>query len=121
MRTIKEVFAIPAKDVSWQQAYNTTSINKGNLNSVIDGQVKNRYEEEGMAPKVLPFPLDRVTDEIVNCYESYVKVKSILMQTLRYAILNDAEKKAIRKHLKLVNNILAATKKMSEEIEQITL
>lgn len=85
-------------------------------------KAKDVYNDiEGQAPKTMPFPLDRITDQLVTSFQALNDVRSTIKNTLQAALLNDPEKNTLRKQLKNLNNIMQEVLNISKEVEKITL
>lgn len=112
IKNIREAFyAIPVINTSWQKTpdgapFNYTTAKTGTINDIITGKAERSEEEVGLAPKVLPFPLDRILEPLSQTYESLVKTKSILSESIKSGIFSDKERKLLKTHIKKIDVIL---------------
>ena len=92
----------------------------GYLEDTIKG-IPRRDEEEAKAPKILPFPLDRITDQLAKAYEDFMIIRQTLMVTIKSALLSKQEKALLRLDIKYVDRCLDTIKKISMDIEKVQL
>ncbi len=92
----------------------------GFLDDVITGMPK-RDEKEAQAPKILPFPLDRIVDQLAKSYEELIKTRITLLVSIKTALLSKQDKALLRLDMKYVESCLDTIKKISKDIEKIQL
>jgi hypothetical protein len=92
----------------------------GFLDNTITG-IPTRDEKDAQAPKILPFPLDRIVDQLAKSYEELLKTKQTLLVTINISLLNSAEKEVLRKDVKEINKALEIIKKISKDMDTLTL
>jgi len=73
------------------------------------------------APKIMPFPLDRITDQLVTSHEGLSTVKNTMLITIRSALLNKQEKALLRLNIKEIDQCLTTVRKISKDVERIVL
>ena len=125
-KNIKEAFSYTTqvRGTQWDPTQGRTPFNvitgMGYLEDMLKG-LPRREEERAKAPKELPFPLDRITDQLARSYEELIKCRSILLISLRTALLNKEEKDVLRKDIKYINRCLKILKKISLDVEKMYL
>jgi hypothetical protein len=92
----------------------------GFLDNTITG-IPNRDAKEARAPKILPFPLDRITDQLAKSYEELMKTRNTLYVSIRTALLSKQEKAILRLDIKYIDSCLDQIKKISKDMEKIYL
>ena len=126
VKNIKEAFSYTSHvaGTTWDPTQGRTPFNvvtgMGFLEDAIKGAHR-RDEKEAEAPKILPFPLDRIIDQLANTYENLMKVRTTMVVTLRSALLSQPEKALLRLDIKYVDRCLQTVKKISFDIEKIHL
>jgi hypothetical protein len=125
-KTIREAFSYTTAvaGTTWDPTAGRTPFNvvtgMGYLDDVIRGGPR-QAEKEAQAPKILPFPLDRIIDQLAKSYEELMKTKTTLLVTIRTALLNKQEKALLRLDIKYVEHCLDTIKKISNDIERVHL
>jgi hypothetical protein len=92
----------------------------GFLDSVIAG-VPARDEKDSKAPKILPFPLDRIVDQLAKSYEELMKTRMTLLISIKSALLSKQEKALLRLDIKYIDACVKNIQKISKDIEKIHL
>jgi hypothetical protein len=126
IKNLKEAFSYTTKvrGQQWDPTQGRSPYNvitgMGYLEDILKGMPR-REEEKAKAPKVLPFPLDRITDQLVVVYTELMKCRATLLMSVRTALLNDEEKDVLRKDIKQIDLCLKTIKNMSGNVEQMYL
>jgi hypothetical protein len=96
-----------------------------NFNSLFQSVAEAIPEEENRKShdtKMLPFPLDRIVDQLADNYETLVKTRLTLQQTLKSTItLDQTEKNLIKEDIGYINKCINVIKKISRDIEQMKI
>jgi len=92
----------------------------GFLDSVIAG-VPARDEKDSKAPKILPFPLDRIVDQLAKSYEELMKTRMTLLISIKSALLSKQEKALLRLDIKYIDACVKNIQKISKDIEKVHL
>ena len=125
-KTLREAFSYTTHvaGTTWDPTVGRTPFNvvtgMGYLEDMIKGAPR-RDEREAQAPKILPFPLDRIVDQLAKSYEELMKTKSTLLVTIRTALLSKQEKALLRLDIKYVEHCLETIKKISKDVERVHL
>jgi len=125
-KNLKEAFSYTGevRGKTWAPSSGQTPFNvitgMGYLKDVLSGNIK-KDEELAKAPKVLPFPLDRIVDQLAKTYEELMKTRSTLSTSIRTALLTGEEKKILRKDIEYVEKCIDYIKKMSADLERLYL
>jgi len=126
IKNIKEAFnyTTQVRGTQWDPREGRSPFNvmtgMGYLEDMLKG-LPRKEEEKAKAPKVLPFPLDRITEQLAKAYEELLKCRSVLIVSLRTALLNKEERVLLRKDIKQVEECLKTVKKMSFDVEKMYL
>lgn len=126
IRNIKEAFSYTTQvnGQSWDPTSNRAAFNvMSGLGNMEDNIRNMRKDEErtSKAPKILPFPLDRIIDQLAKMYETSLATRQTITTTHRTAVLNKHEKALLRLNVKRVDNVIATIKKISKDIEKLEL
>ena len=123
---IREAFyALPVVNTSVSKTpdgapFNYTSAKNGTINDIISGRAERSEEETGQAPKVLPFPLDRILEPVSCSYEHLLKVKAIMSESVKSGLFAKEEKALLKKHIKKVDIVLKyLTNSLMHDIERV--
>jgi hypothetical protein len=125
-KNIKEAFSYTTAvaGTTWDPTVGRTPFNvvtgMGYLEDIIKGKPR-QDEKEARAPKILPFPLDRITDQLATSYEDLMKIKTTLLVTIRTALLTKEEKAMLRLDVKYVDHCMDTIKKISKDVERVYL
>lgn len=125
-KTIREAFSYTTAVAgsTWNPTVGRTPFNvvtgMGYLEDVIKGRPR-QAEKEAQAPKILPFPLDRIVDQLAKSYEQLIATKTTLLVTIRTALLTKQEKALLRLDVKYVEHCLNTIKKISKDVERVYL
>lgn len=92
----------------------------GEFDNVQQGMIK-KSERDAQAPKIMPFPLDRITDQLVDVYEHLMIARQTLTTTIRTALLNNQEKAVLRLNVKKIDRCVKWIKEVSADVERIHL
>lgn len=92
----------------------------GYLEDIIKGE-PGANGREGESPKILPFPLDRIVDQLAKSYEELMKTRSVITVSIRTALLSNQDKALLRLDLKYIDRGLDDIKKISKDIERMQL
>lgn len=125
-KNLKEAFSYTGetRGKTWSPSSGQTPFNvitgMGYLEDVLKGNIK-KDEELAKAPHVLPFPLDRIVDQLAKTYEELLKTKNTLQTSVRTALLTGDEKTLLRQDIKYVDKCIEYIKKMSADLERLYL
>lgn len=78
-------------------------------------------DEKSKANTIKPYPLDFISDNIVDQYEALNKLKILLKQSLKYPNLGNEDKVILKKEIKNVKRMIDILQEMYYNIEKITL
>jgi len=78
-------------------------------------------EENAKAPKIKPYPLDFIGDNIVDVYTSLINLKNSLKSSIKYPDLSTNDKNIIKREIKKINIMIEHLQKMFYTIDKITL
>lgn len=126
LRTIKEAWSntTASQGTTWDPTVGRSPFNivtgTGFLDNVISGKVSEE-EKTQKAPKVLPFPLDRSIDQLVDIYQNLTKFKITLQSAIKNALLSKEEKQILRQKQREIESFMKSIKIMSYEIERMHL
>lgn len=81
--------------------------------------IENDLEQK--AEKILPFPLDRIVDQLVVSYESLIKTRVTIMVSIKSPTMNQAEKNLLKEDLHHIDTCLKSIKKISCDIEKLKI
>lgn len=98
---------------------------KSNHNDLFSSVVDAIPEEEHRKShdtKFLPYPLDRIINQLGDNYETLVKTRFTLKQTLKTcATLDRAQKETLKQDISYVNKCINAIKKISSDVESMMI
>jgi hypothetical protein len=123
---MKEAFSYTSqvRGTQWDPTQGRTPFNvitgMGYLEDMLKGNIR-KDEERAKAPKIFPFPLDRIVDQLAKCYEELMKTKSTISTTIRTALLSPEEKNLLRANVRYIDKCIDYIKKMSADVEKIHL
>ena len=124
-KTIREMFTMPATNTNWQGVKDGAPFNVmsglGTINDVLNGRVKKQEDLDAIAPKILPFPLNRIIDQLADSYEELLKVKDTLTSTLQSAVLDDSGRMVIKNQIREINKMIKEIGLVSKEVEKLEL
>lgn len=127
IRNIKEAFSYTTQvggttwDPTKDRAPFRVMTGLGHIEDVLrDGGIK-REEEEAKAPKILPFPLDRIIDQLAKNYETLIALRITLLTSIRSALLSKQDKTLLKHNLKRIDYMINMIKKMSSDVERVHL
>ena len=92
----------------------------GFLDSVIAG-IPAKDEKESKAPKILPFPLDRIVDQLAKTYEELMKTRMTLLLSIKSALLRPQEKALLRLDIKYIDACIKNIQTISKDIEKVQM
>lgn len=125
-RNIKEAFSYTTQVAGkhWDPTEGRAPFNvisgMGYLEDVLKGMPR-RDAKEAQAPKILPFPLDRIVEQLAKSYEELMKTRSTLSISIRTALLSKQDKALLRLDIKYVDRCLDTVKRISKDVERMTL
>jgi len=125
-KSLKEAFSwtTQVRGTQWDPTQGRTPFNvitgMGYLEDLLKGKTREE-EQRAKAPKILPFPLDRITDQLVKCYEELMRTRSTLAVSIRTSLLNKEEKDVLRANIRYIDKCIQYIKKMSLDVEKIHL
>ena len=125
-KNIKEAFSFTTRvrGTSWDPTQGRTPYNvitgMGYLEDMLAGKTREE-EERAKAPKILPFPLDRIVDQLANTYEELMKTRSTISTSIRTALLSKEEKAVLRLNIQYIDKCIDYIKKMSVDVEKLHL
>ena len=126
VRNLKEAFSYTTavNGTTWDPTKDRTPFRVmsglGYLDDVLKGIISHD-EKAAKAPKILPFPLDRIIDQLANCYEELMKARMTLQTSVRSALLSKEGRKKLRKDVDYINKCLSIIKLISKDVEQTHL
>jgi len=126
IRNLKEAFSYTTSvnGTTWDPTKDRTPFRVmsglGYIDDVLKGLI-DHDEKAQKAPKILPFPLDRIIDQLAKVYEELIKTRSTLMISRRSALLSKAEKDVLKKDIEYVHKCMTIIKKISYDVEKTHL
>ncbi len=91
------------------------------LNNNLSKNVGMADEKTQKADRILPFPLDRVVEQLVISYESLMKTRGTLLASVRSALLTKEERNLLRKDMKLIDDCVKNIRVISRHIEEVKI
>jgi len=126
IKSIKEAFSYTTqvRGTQWDPTQGRTPYNvitgMGYLEDMLKGKCSEE-DERAKAPKILPFPLDRIIDQLAKTYEELMKTRMTISVSIRTALLNNAEKNTLRTDIKYIDKCIDYIKKLSSDVEKLHL
>ena len=126
IRNLKEAFSYTTSvgGTTWDPTKDRTPFRvmsgMGNMDDILKGVMKDE-ERNQKAPKILPFPLDRIVDQLAKTYEELMKTKLTLTTSIRSALLAEEDKDTLRKDVKHIDQCLKIIKLISFDVEKTHL
>jgi len=108
--------------MSWQSAharYPYGAINSSEMNKDYNFVDQKREEKNNTAPKLFPYPLDNIINNLVDVYEGFGRVRYSLKSALDYPNLSEEERNVIKREYYMVEKIVQRLKLMSRNIEEL--
>jgi len=78
-------------------------------------------DKETDAPKIAPFPLETVDDQMINAYNEVGNIKSLLRQVMNNSSLSPAKREQAAKISQSVNSVLGNIKKIARDMSTIKI
>lgn len=123
-KSIKEAFSYTTtvNGTQWDPTRGTAPFNVMSGTGYIENMLTGRANEEERLQKserVLPFPLDRIIDQLVTNFETLSKTKVTLILSKQSALLSDEEKVLLKKDIKKVEYCMEVIKDISKDVERM--
>lgn len=123
-KSFKEAFEI-SKPFGGRASTGQTSIgpaqsNDNTLFTSVANAIPREEEIKSHDTKILPFPLDRIVDQLVTCYEDLVKVKSTINASIRGSTtFDESQRNLLKKDIKRVDRCIEHIKIISKDVEEM--
>lgn len=122
--TFKEAFNQLVNTSDWigsfkKEPFSTSFYSKFKKNN--NKIFKDIEEYQTKAPKIKPYPLDRIDDLLLNLYDLLLKIKRIILNSKNYINLNKYEKIILKKSLKNIKKMIKMIENIKKDIDLIKL
>ena len=108
------------KTSSGQGSVGPAKSNHNDLFSSVADAIPEEENRKSHDTKMLPFPLDRVINQLADNYETLVKTRFTLESTLRSGVTIDkAQKATLKKDIEYINKCINVIKLISKDVEEM--
>lgn len=108
------------KTSSGQASLGPAKSNHNDLFSSVADAIPEEENRKSHDTKILPFPLDRIVDQLADTYESLIRTRFTLLNTIKAGVTIDAAQKAtLKRDIVYVNKCINAVKQISKDVEDM--
>jgi len=122
--SMKEAFSYTTtvNGTQWDPTRGTAPFNVMSGTGYIEDMLKgfaNEEERRQKSDRVLPFPLDRIVDQLVTNFIELTKTRQTLITSYKTALLSDEEKALLKADVKKITKCMDTIKEISKDIEKM--
>lgn len=126
IKSIKEAFSYTTavQGKTWSPSNPTPPFKVQQGPTYFDGILNSLQKQEELnqrAPNILPFPLDRIVDQLATDFIELEKTRGILLSSYRTALLSNDERMLLKKQIQKIKDCMKVIKKMSYDVEKLKI
>jgi len=126
IKSLKEAFSYTTsvRGTTWSPSNPTPPFKVQQGPTYFDGILNSLQKNEELnqrAPNILPYPLDRIVDQLATDFIELEKTKSILLTSYRTALLSNDERVLLKKQIQKIKDCMKVIKKISYEVERLKI